>query len=78
MVYTVTPGNPRALDAKVYAGVFQKTRSRRRRSLPVEEGLQAAYRTAADSGCPLIIFLGSLYFYADVRGALDRLLDKAL
>ena len=77
MVYTVTPGNPRALDAKVYAGVFQKNGIPAQAFPSVEEGLQAAYRTAADSGCPLII-LGSLYFYADVRGVLDHLLDKAL
>lgn len=71
-VFTVTPDNPRAMSAETYAQIFQQ------RGIPatsyhtVEEGLQAAYQTALKTKRPLII-VGSLYMYAEIREAGEKL-----
>ena len=64
-VFTVTPGNPRALSAEALAEVFV------RRSIParpcggIGEGVRAARRCSRRDRRPLLI-LGSLYMYKDV------------
>jgi dihydrofolate synthase/folylpolyglutamate synthase len=70
-VFTVTPDNPRSLDsrelAKVYEG-FGVT------SIPfetVENGYQTAFAESKASGIPLVC-LGSLYMYAEVAEAAEK------
>ena len=71
-VYTVTPGNPRALDAEAYAAVFRNLHVPAQAFDSVETGVAAAYRAAKEQNCPLLI-LGSLYAYGDVMDALEAL-----
>ena len=70
-VFTVTPDNPRSLSAselaKVYDG-FGVT------SIPfetVESGYRAAFADSASSSTPLVC-LGSLYMYAEVAEAAEK------
>ena len=69
--YTVTPANPRALDAHLYAAHF------RRHGIPaqgfdtVAEGVRAALNASRAEGRPLVC-LGSLYLYGELSDAVAR------
>ena len=63
--FTVTPDNPRALDAKEYADVLC---GKGVNALPfdsLKSALIAAYNTAKEENTPLVC-LGSLYMYAEL------------
>lgn len=76
LVYTVTPDNPRALDAEAYAKVFSDFGISSVACASVED----AVRQAISHNFP-VVCLGSLYQYQAVRKALFTLgispLDKA-
>lgn len=64
-VYTVTPDNPRALDAREYAEVFRRCGAKADAFLNVAEALSCARNDAQESALPLVC-LGSLYLYHDI------------
>jgi len=71
-VFCVTPDNPRALEAeelvKVYSGFGVKANAYE----TVNEGVRAAVKKSKEGGFPLIC-LGSLYMYAEVSDAIEKL-----
>ena len=70
--FTVTPDNPRALNAKDYAEVLSKKKVT---SLPFEslsEALKTAYNTAKNEKTPLVC-LGSLYMYSELIKEFEKL-----
>ncbi len=72
-VFTVTPNNPRALQAEAYAEMFAAQGVEACGYPTVREGLSAAIAHGRADGVPLIC-LGSLYLYAELRSALEALL----
>lgn len=76
-VYTVTPRNPRALDAREYAAVFRERGLAAQAFDSVEAGVRAAYHAAEEGGVPLIV-LGSLYFYGDVMTELESIQENGI
>ena len=64
-VFTVTPDNPRALDARLLAEAFEKGGIAAEPCQSIEDGVRLASEYAKKKGLPLLI-MGSLYLYKDV------------
>ena len=73
--FTVKPDNPRALDAEDYAEVFRENNVDAIACDTVLRGCSMAIADAGNCDRPLLIF-GSLYMYADVVSAIDRILPQ--
>ena len=74
-VYTVTPDNPRAMNAHDYARVFTEMGTT---AIPTDsfyEAVSRAYNHAKDKNIPLIC-VGSLYSYSQFKSALSSLKCK--
>ena len=74
-VFTVTPDVPRALHTSAYADTY---RAHGVEAIPcdsIDSGVAAAIDDARREGRPLIIF-GSLYMYADIVSAVDKVLPE--
>ena len=71
-VFAVTPDNPRSLKAQELAAVYEDLGVRSMAYDTVFEGAREAKKASLDSGVPLIC-LGSLYMYAEVSDAFERL-----
>lgn len=69
-VFTVTPGNPRSLQADALAALFPNGQA----YPTVRAGLAAALAESKQEGIPLVC-LGSLYLYPEVRKALSEILS---
>ena len=65
VAFTVTPSNPRALDAVEYAKVFERYGVKAKGYDELSEAVVAAKRYARDNSKPLVC-LGSLYMYGDI------------
>jgi dihydrofolate synthase/folylpolyglutamate synthase len=70
--FTVTPDNPRALDAKDYAEVLSKKNVTALPFASLSEALKTAYNTAKNENTPLVC-LGSLYMYSELIEAFEKL-----
>ncbi len=70
--FTLTPDNPRSLNAREYAAVFQKEGIPAEGYETVEAAVRAAVEFATRTGTPLFS-LGSLYMYAEVTAVLERM-----
>ena len=70
-VFTVTPANPRAMDAEKYALLFIKQGIPATSFSTVADGLNAAIQRSREKSRPLVC-LGSLYLYAELREALEK------
>ncbi|MBQ9784107.1 MAG: bifunctional folylpolyglutamate synthase/dihydrofolate synthase [Clostridia bacterium] len=70
-VFTVTPSNPRALNAAEYAAQFENHKIPATAYETVESGVHAAVADARENGIPLVC-LGSLYLYGEVADAVAR------
>lgn len=68
-VVTVTPDNPRSLDAADYAAVFTSLGLPAEPADSIHDGVKKALTLAKQCGRPLMI-LGSLYMYGDVKAAI--------
>lgn len=64
---TVTPDNPRAMDAKELAGIIEKTGKPVTACSTIPEGVDLAISRAGKDGA--VVALGSLYFSGDIRNA---------
>ena len=73
-VYTVTPDNPRALDASEYAKIFMSMGICATAFPSVYDALCSAYTSSKTDNVP-ILCVGSLYMYSEVCNALSKL-DK--
>ncbi len=71
-VFCLTPDNPRSLDAKEYAAVFEQLGVPASAHPSAEEAVKAAVNKAKKEGKP-ILSLGSLYLYGQVYDALNKL-----
>lgn len=73
-VFTITPENPRALDASTYASVLERfgTETRALAGSTIEEAFLHAYQQANENGCALVV-LGSLYTYGNVFRTLEKI-----
>ena len=71
-VFTLTPDNPRALSAAALADAFRTAGVQATGYETVAEAVAAAVNTAKRCGKPLIS-LGSLYMYAEVTDAMEKL-----
>lgn len=69
-VYTVTPNNPRALDAESYAKQFRKNSVLATPCKSYAEAVGKAFKQSAKDGRPLLC-VGSLYSYPDFKSALS-------
>lgn len=69
--FTVTPRNPRALDAEEYASVFRAHKVDAVAYADIEDAVRAAIEDSKKNGLPLIC-LGSLYLYSDVYNAVKK------
>ena len=67
-IVTVTPDNPRALDAQTYADALCQHGAHAQAAKSLEEGLTEATRLAGDDA--VIVAAGSLYFAGSLRTAL--------
>ena len=67
-IVTVTPDNPRALDAQTYADALCQHGAHAQAAKSLEEGLAEATRLAGDDA--VIVAAGSLYFAGSLRTAL--------
>lgn len=67
-IVTVTPDNPRALDAATYADALCQHGAHAQAAKSLEEGLTEAKRLAGDDA--VIVAAGSLYFAGSLRTAL--------
>lgn len=74
-VFTVTPANPRALDAGSYAALFAGQGIPATAFASVPETLNTALRESRKEKRPLVC-LGSLYLYAELRGAMEALSEE--
>lgn len=63
--FTVSPNNPRALDSKVLADVFNSSGLDSAAYPSIHSGFTAAYNYCSDNKCPLVV-IGSLYMYKDI------------
>lgn len=70
-IYTVTPNNPRALDAKKFAQVFEGLGAEATGYNTIDEAVKAAMDDARKENLPLVA-LGSLYMYNDVYEAVIK------
>ena len=64
-VFTITPENPRALDAQKYAEVIKEKGVNTTPTSSIQEALKSAINEANKMGSAIVI-LGSLYTYGDV------------
>ncbi len=69
-VYTVTPNNPRALDAESYAKQFRKNAVSAIPCNSYADAVGKAFKQSAKDGRPLLC-VGSLYSYPDFKNALS-------
>ncbi len=67
-IVTVTPDNPRALDAEEYASAFRQHGASAQAAISLAEGIEAARKLAGDEA--IIVAAGSLYFAGSLRTAL--------
>ena len=67
-IVTVTPDNPRALDAQTYADALCQRGAHAQAAKSLEEGLAEAKRLAGNDA--VIVAAGSLYFAGSLRTAL--------
>lgn len=67
-VFTVTPDNPRALDAETYAGIFRTKGVNTLVCSDVADGVKKALELSKKENRPLVA-IGSLYMYKDVKKA---------
>ena len=70
-VYTVTPNNPRALDAESYAKDFEKCSVTAIPCQSYTDAVKKAFSQSAKDGKPLLC-VGSLYSYPDFKSALAQ------
>ena len=70
--FTVTPDNPRALDAKDYADVLAKKNVTALPFTSLAEALKTAYSTSKNENTPLVC-LGSLYMYSELIEEFEKL-----
>ena len=70
--FTVTPDNPRALDAKDYADVLAKKNVTALPFTSLAEALKTAYSTSKNENTPLVC-LGSLYMYYELIEEFEKL-----
>lgn len=73
-VFTVTPGNPRALSATEYASEFSEHKIVADAYPSVVEGLRAAIADCRENSVPLLC-LGSLYLYRELTDALEEITE---
>ena len=73
--FTVTPAVPRALNAASYAEAYRLCGVEAIPCESIDAGVAAAIADARREKRPLIIF-GSLYMYADIVDAVDKVLPK--
>lgn len=71
-VFTVTPGNPRALDAEKLAGVYSAAGADAVPCAAVDEGIRLAAEEGRRTGLPVVIS-GTLYMYAEAAPAVRRI-----
>ena len=71
-VFTVTPGNPRALDAEKLAGVYAAAGADAVPCVAVDEGVRLAAEEGRRTGLPVVIS-GTLYMYAEAAPAVRRI-----
>ena len=64
--FTITPDNPRALDAREYAAVLRKTGVTATAYASVSDAVSAGKALASEKNIPLIC-LGSLYMYGEIK-----------
>jgi dihydrofolate synthase/folylpolyglutamate synthase len=74
-VFTVTPEVPRALRGEAYAEAYRACGVDAIPCESIGSGVAAAIADARREGRPLIIF-GSLYMYADIVSAVDKVLPE--
>ncbi|MBE6530795.1 MAG: bifunctional folylpolyglutamate synthase/dihydrofolate synthase [Ruminococcaceae bacterium] len=74
--YTVTPNNPRALDAKEYADVLSKHRISALPFTSLATALKNALDDAKKDGVPLFC-MGSLYMYSELMEAFETIEHKS-
>ena len=70
--FTVTPDNPRALDARDYASVLSAHGINAAPFDTLEDGLSAALDAAKSNNTPLVC-LGSLYMYSELIGIYEKI-----
>lgn len=70
--FTVTPDNPRALDAKEYAAVLSAHGIEASAFYTLADGLSAALEASRRDNVPLIC-LGSLYMYSELMGIYEKM-----
>lgn len=76
-VYTITPNNPRALSAESFAEVLRGDGVEAVPCPSVEAALKFATVAAREVG-RAVVCLGSLYTYADVREAMERITKRRI
>lgn len=69
-VFTVTPGNSRALNGGAYAALFAENGLQAESFPAVADALSAAMKAAKETDTP-VLCLGSLYMYAELKAALE-------
>ncbi|MBP3375316.1 MAG: bifunctional folylpolyglutamate synthase/dihydrofolate synthase [Clostridia bacterium] len=74
-VFTLTPANPRALDATAYAKVFSSLGVSADACASVSDAVNNAIKWAKENNKP-IISLGSLYMYCEVAEAVKNKIDQ--
>ena len=70
--YTITPDNPRALEARDFADLLSSRKVNSTANSSVRQALRAAVQRADVTGEP-IVCLGSLYTYVDVTAEVEKL-----
>ena len=74
-VYTVTPANPRSLDAPALASRFSEAGFIAKPCTSMENAVRAAYIFSQKHGVPLIA-MGTLYMYNEFKDALNSITDN--
>ena len=72
--FTITPDNPRALSAEEYANELSKFGTNATATSGIDEAVGLAFSLAKQEK-KAIVCLGSLYTYADVLKAVNKLKD---
>ena len=72
-VYCITPNNPRSLKSDEYSNVFKILNINSTAFENIGEAVQIAVSASQENKIPLIC-LGSLYMYADIYSALQKIL----
>ena len=76
-VFTVTPDNPRSLASTELAKVYERFGVTSNAFDTVENGYKTAFEESKASGIPLVC-LGSLYMYAEVAEAAEKIRELVL